>query len=800
MTALLDDLRLASRSLRKRPGLVAVAVVTLGLGIGVSTTLYALFLPQLYEMPPVRDPEHLSLLFKVNPILGIERGRPTHAEVIEWRSAGRAFERVVAISEADATIAAGGDARRVSTHRVSVEFFETLGVKPALGRTFLPDETSPIQQPVAVISHGLWRSLFQQDPGIVGRAVEIADEPHTIVGVMPEGFWFYLQGIDVWLPLASDPGAGATQAHVLAVGRRRADVSWEQVQAEIDTLTARVTPRDVAAGWRTSVVPMPKEATKRVRVAAVVFLPALAVLLIACVNVANLLLASGAGRSHEMAVRAAIGATRPRMVRQLFIESVWLAAGGWLIGLFLTYWGVVGLRTLLGQAQPDFAARIVIAPSVFAVALVMAAVTPIIFGFVPALRAASPNVGELLKDRAACERLVRGYRLRDLLVPLQLALAVVLLVTVGMFLRFFWELEHLPTGFDDGDLYVVNVVPGSAGARGQPATFPRDVDASLLDQVRAVPGVAMATISSGLPAPGTGRGSHTVTLDSTTAMPSAGPRVASPIAVTPGFFAALGIPLLRGRDFSGDDGPGGVRVTIVSAHLARRWWPGQDPIGRTFTLSGNAPPPGPLTVVGIAGDAMTSDALQSPYIYLPFRQNPSRNLLVVMRLAAGRPDLGALKHAVSRVPPLRVDEVWSVRERLARTFQGSGFTIGLFGGFAGLALLLAAVGVYTVMSQAVGARLREVGIRRAMGAGGGDVLRAIFGPTFTLCGVGIVLGAGGTLAVSRYTWSLLLDVSATSPVMWAVIVAALAAANLAALIAPTRRVLRVDPAVVLRQN
>lgn len=799
MTALLEDLRHGSRALRTRLGLVTVGVLTLGLGIATSTTLYALFLPQLYEMPPVRDPDRLSLLFKANPILSVERGRPTYAEVIEWRAASRAFERVAAIGEGEATITAGGDTRRVSTHRVSAEFFETIGVKSALGRAFLPDDTSPVEKPVALISHGLWRTLFQQDPAIVGRGIEIGDAPHTIVGVMPEGFWFYLQGIDVWLPLSNGPGAAATQAHVLATGRRRMDVSWEQVQAEIDTLTARVTPRDVAVGWRTNVVPMSKEATKRVRVAAVVFLPGLAILLIACVNVANLLLASGAGRAHEMTVRAAIGAPRRRMVRQLFIESVWLAAGGWLAGLFLTYWGVAGLRSLVGQSQPDYAARIVITPSVFAVALATAAVTPLIFGFVPALRAASPNVGELLKDRVAGERLVRGYRVRDLLVPLQLGLAVVLLVTAGMFLRFMWEQEHLPPGFDDRGLYAVEVVPGSAGAAGQPGALPRDVESSLLDQMRGVPGITAATVSNDLPAPGIGRGSHTVMLDEAAA-PIAGPRVASPIAVASGFFATLGIPLLRGRDFSAEDGPGGAAVAIVSAHLARRWWPDQDPIGRTFTLSGSAPPTGPLTVVGVAGDVMTSGTLQSPYMYLPLRQNPSPNLLIVMRLASGRPDIAGLKRAVARVPPLRLDQVWPVRQHLDEMLQGADATLWLFGGFAAMALLLAAVGVYTVVSQAVGARLREIGIRRALGAGRGEVWRAIFGPTITLCAVGIALGAGGTLIVTRYTWSLLLHVSATSPVMWIVIVAVLAGAGLAALIMPTRRVLRVDPATVLRQN
>jgi predicted permease len=800
ITALLDDARLASSALRKRPGLVAIAILTLGLGIGVSTTLYALFLPQLYEMPPVRDPARLSVLFKTNPVLGIERGRPTHEEAIEWGASSRTFERFAAIGEGDATIAAGGEARRVSTHRVSVEYFETIGVKPALGRTFLPDEHTPIEKPVAVISHGLWRALFQKDPAIAGRAVEVGDEPYTIVGVMPEGFWFAFPGVDVWLPLSSELAATAARAHVFVAGRRRADASWEQAQAEIDTLTARLTPRDAAAGWRTSVVPMPKEATKRVRVAAAVALPALGILLIACVNVANLLLASGAGRAREMAVRSAIGATRPRMVRQLFVESIGLAAGGWLAGLFLTYWGVAGLRSLISQSQPEFAARIVVAPSVFAVALVMAAVTPMVFGLIPALRAASPNVGALLKDRAAGERTVRGYRLRDLLVPLQLALAVVLLVTAGMFVRFMWEQVHLPRGFDDRGVYVVDVVPRAGVEAGGAEAIPPGVETLLAEVIRAVPGVSAATVSNGLPTPGIGRGAHTVKLDEPGDAPSAGPRVASPMAVAPGFFEALGIPLVHGRDFSADDGPGGALMAIVSAHQARRWWPDRNPIGRSFTLEGRDAPRAPLTVVGVAGDVMSSPTLQAPFMYVPLRQRPSTNLLVSLRLATGRPDIAALKRAVAGVPPFRLDQIRSVRESLDSFLRGSDFVFWLFGGFAGLALSLAAIGVYTVVSQAVGARLREIGIRRAMGAGGADVLRAIFGPTFALCGVGIVLGAGGTLAVTRYTWDLLLTVSATSPVMWVVIVSALVVAGFAALVAPTRRVLRVDPAVVLRQN
>jgi len=802
MTALLDDLRLGSRALRKRPGLVAVAVLTLGLGLGVSTTLYAVFLPVLYEMPPVRDPDHLSILFRVNPVLGFERGRPSQSEFLEWRAASRTFELLAAIGEGSVTIAVGGDVRRVSTHRVGTEFFETLGVKPVLGRAFLPDETSPVAKPVALISFGIWRAAFQQDPAVIGRTIEIADEPHTIVGVMPEGFWFNIQGVDVWLPLALERGANAAPSRVLAVGRRRTDVSWEQVQAEIDTLTARTSAPDAVAGWRTVVVPMPEEAVKRTRVVApAVFLPALAVLLMACVNVANLLLASGASRAHEMAVRAAIGGTRFRLVRQLFAESVWLAIGGGLVGLILTYWGVAGFRSLVVQSQPEFATRIVITSSVFAVALLMTALTPLVFGFVPALRASSQNVGEILKGGATGERVVRGYRLRDLLVPLQLALAVVLLVTVALFLRFMWEQEHLPTGFDDRNLYVIDVVTGPAGGAVQSDANAPGLETRLLEQVRAVPGLASVTVANGLPEPGIGRGAFTVRLDEPAAAPSAGPRVATPISVMPGFFAALGIPLPRGRDFSSDEGPGGAPVAIVSAHLARRWWPEQDPIGRTFTLEGNSAPRGPLTVVGVASDVMSSETLQSPYIYLPLRQTPARTPMVVARLAgSGRLDLAALKQAVARVPPLRLDDVWSFRESRADSLRGAGVAIYLFGGFAGLALLLAAVGVYTVVSQAVARRMREIGVRRALGAGRADVLRAVFGPTLTLCAVGIVLGAGGTLIVTRFTWSLLLDVSATSPVVWAVIITVLAGAGLVALFAPALRALRVDPAVVLRQN
>jgi hypothetical protein len=346
----------------------------------------------------------------------------------------------------------------------------------------------------------------------------------------------------------------------------------------------------------------------------------------------------------------------------------------------------------------------------------------------------------------------------------------------------------------------VDVVPRPGVDVARPEMLPPDVETRLIEVARAVPGISTATVANGLPTPGVGRGAYTVKLDEPVAVPSAGQRVASPIAVAPGFLAALGIPLVRGRDVSVEDGPGGALVAIVSAHQARRWWPDRDPIGRSFTLEGRDAPRDPITVVGVAGDVMSSATLQAPFMYVPLRQRPSTNLLVCVRLASGRPDVAALRRAIAGVPPLRLDQVRSVREILDSFFRGSDFVFWLFGGFALLALSLAAIGVYTVMSQAVGARLREVGIRRAMGATGGDVLRAIFGPTITLCGVGIALGAGGTLAVSRYTWNLLLEVSATSPGMWAVIAGVLATAALAALIAPTRRVLYVDPAIVLRQN
>ncbi len=381
--------------------------------------------------------------------------------------------------------------------------------------------------------------------------------------------------------------------------------------------------------------------------------------------------------------------------------------------------------------------------------------------------------------------------------PLELALAVVLLVTIVLFLRFFWEQEHLPIGFDDGRLYALMVSPGSADRE---AADLRNLNVALVEQVRGVPGIESATVADGLPAPGVGRGVWTVALDQAGAAQSALQLAVIPIDVSPGFFATMRIPLLRGRDFSSADGPGSAPVAIVSAHLARRWWPEQDPIGRTFRLGGSDAPAGSITVVGVAGDTMTSDTLQSPYIYLPLGQTPSRDLLVVMRLAGERPDLAALKQAVARVPPLRLEEVWSVRERLADGFRGADFALWLFGVFAGLALLLAAVGVYTVVSQAVARRTREIGVRVALGAGPLDVLRAVVGPTLALSAVGIAVGIAGTLIVTRFTWSLLLDVSATSPIVWVTIVGILALAAIAACLVPVRRAVSVDPAVVLRQN
>jgi predicted permease len=392
---------------------------------------------------------------------------------------------------------------------------------------------------------------------------------------------------------------------------------------------------------------------------------------------------------------------------------------------------------------------------------------------------------------------VRGYRLRDLLVPLELALAVILLVTTGLFLRFAWEQEHLPRGFEDQHLYALEVAPRTA-ERGP--SNPASLNLSLLEQVRQVPGIEAAAVADGLPGAGVGRGTRMVTLDETSGVRSAGQLAVDPIDVSPGFFATMGIPLARGRDFSPADGFGSAPVAIISAHLARRWWPDRDPIGRTFRLGGSGAPDRDVTVVGVAGDVMTSDTLQSPYVYLPLGLTPSPRVLVVARVLREPPDPAALEQAVARVPPLRLDEVWSVRARLADQFRGADFALWFFGGFAGLALLLAAIGVYTVVSQAVVRRRREIGIRVALGASRRDVIRAVVGPTLTLSGVGIAVGVTGTLLVTRITFSLLLNVSATSPVVWAAIVGVLALAAVLACAAPVRRAVSVDPAVVLRQN
>ena len=399
MTALLDDVRHCGAALRRRLGLVIVAVPTLGLGIGASTTLYTTFLPFLCEMPPVADPDRLAVLLKINPALGIERGRLPFGEFLDWREDASSFDALAAIAEGETTLGAHGVARRVSSHRVTAEFFDTVGVSPALGRAFRPEEAAPGARPVAIISHALWRGMFQQDPDILGRAIDLSDEPHIVVGVMPEAFWFVVQGVDVWTPLPLDRGLSVARTSVLVVGRRRPEVAWQQAQSEVDALTRRVAPAsDTAAGWRTSVAPLNKEATKRTRPMATAFMPALLVLLIGCVNVANLLLANAVAREHEVAVRTAIGATRPRLARQLLIESAWLALGGGVAGLLFTFVGVEIFRAVLGRSQPLAAARIVITPSAFAFALVLTVLTPLVFGLVPALRASSPNLGALLKD------------------------------------------------------------------------------------------------------------------------------------------------------------------------------------------------------------------------------------------------------------------------------------------------------------------------------------------------------------------------------------------------------------------
>ncbi|HEY0970925.1 MAG TPA: ABC transporter permease [Gemmatimonadales bacterium] len=796
MEALLQDVRYALRTLRRNIGFTAAAVLTLALGIGANAAIFGIVNGVLLRPLPYAEPDRLVMMWGTYPEFG--RTSTSLPDFLDWREGAASFESMAASHGGTYNLTGTGEPEQLTASRVTANFFGTLGVHPVLGRGFLPDEDRGGDN-VAVLSHGLWRRRFGGDPSILGRAIQLSGQPYTVVGVAPEGFRF-MDEVDLWTPTNLDMEVPRRAEFLTVFGRLRPGVTVERADAELAGVLARLAREfpQTNATIGSEVVSMHTDFVGDVRTALLVFSGAVGlVLLIACANVANLLLARATAREREMAVRTAIGAGRGRIVRQLLTESVVIALLGAALGLAIAVAGVALLRGSQAELLPRIQ-EVRVDGAVVLFALALAVATGILFGLAPALRLSRGAVHDSLKEGARGATGGAAARIRNALVLSEVALALVLLVGAGLLVRSFERLNQVDLGFDPGSVLTYELLLPSAKFEDV-EQLPVAYD-ELLERTRAIPGVSAVAVSNNLPMGGAGYLSFTI--EGRTPPPDAFEDI-QPFNVTPGHFSVLRIPLRAGRLIEARDAAGAPPVAVVNEELVRRFLDGRDPIGRRITFGDPSNPETTwMTIVGVVGNVAQEGVTAAPYpqLYRSLHQFPGRGVFVSMR-TAGDPDAvaGAARRALRALDPeLPLTDLMTMEQRVSADLARPRVSVALLGVFAGIALLLAAIGIYGVISYAVAQRTREIGIRMALGASTADVRRLVVRQGMAPALIGIAVGVVGALAVTRVMSSLLYGVSATDPVTFVGVPVVLAVIALAAAYVPARRATLVEPVNALR--
>jgi predicted permease len=795
------DVRLGLRSLLRSPAFATVAVLCLALGIGANAALFSVLNAVLLRPLPFAEPDRLVRVYERMNDGG--QGSVSFLNFVDWQKQSTGFTQLAGYEMGSRNLQGGEEPERIRACQTSPELFSVLGVAPLRGRRFRAGLDEPGRDLVAVVSEEVWRSRFGGDPSLIGRTIRLDGQPHTVIGVMPRSFDFPPGGnaTDVWvLHATGEPRQTNRRAHYLSVvGRLKPGTTLEAATAQLVTVAARIAKEypDQQTGRSVLVQPLQESLVGRVRSTLMILFGAVGlVLLIACANVANLLLARAAVRRREVAVRLALGATRGRLMRQFLVESLVLAFAGAALGLLLARWLLGVLAPLAESALPVFR-EFPLDGRVFAFLLGVAVLSGLLFGIVPALQASRGDVRESLSEGGGKATATwRQQLVRHTLVVAEIALSLVLLVGAGLLLRGFAKLSGTEPGLVPDHLLTAHLpVPDTQLEKATPRLF-----RPLLEQVRNLPGVRSAAVVSMLPIQDAWTNGG-FAIEGRPAPPPGQEPMAETRVASPGFFATLGVPLLRGRDFTEQDGTHGPDVVIINDTLARKHFPGEDPIGRRILYA-----PVPMTIVGVVGDVRQAGLDEEPLaeMYFPYGLEEAVGFLgdavLVLRTAGAPESLAApLRGAVKTVDPtLPLYDVLTMQEVIDKSLASRRLNLWLLGFFAAVALVLAATGLYGVISYLVAQRTREIGVRMALGAQKSDVQGLVLRQAAALAGFGILLGVAGALAFTRVLDSLLYGVSSRDPLTFAALSALLAAVALLASWVPARRASRVSPMVAIR--
>jgi putative ABC transport system permease protein len=804
MEGLRSDIRYAIRNLIARPGFTAIAVITLALGVGGTTAIFSAVNALLVKPLDFPQLDRVVAVWENKPSRGVERNEASMANYLDWRKQNQSFEHLGLYRWWSTNLTGVEPPERIQGFLVTANFLEVTGVKPIIGRGFTPDEDQPGKSPVAILHYGLWQRRFGGDPNIVNKTITLNGIVRTVIGVMPQGYTFP-KGADVLAPLTITPELEQSRQNhsYLIVGRLKPNVTVAQAQADLDTIAARLEKQypESNTGWGIVVYPIVEDTVRFYSAALWILMGAVAlVLLIACANVANLMLARAASRQKEIALRAALGASRWRIIRQLLVESLLLAFVGGAVGVLIAYWSVDLLRTLNPGDASKFAPgwdQLGINVPVLAFTLVVSVLSGFLFGLAPAWQSSKPNLNSALKEGGRYSS-TGSHRLRRLLVISEVALSLMLLVGAGLLMRSFVQLLKTNPGFNPDNILTMNLVLPAANYKepAQRAAFYEE----LVRRAEAVPGVESAGAVNYLPLGGS-NSSDAFLIEGTPEPPPGQDFIGRYRVCTPRFFETLSIRILKGRGFTEQDKSDSPPVIIVNETLAKRFWPNTDPVGKRMRFAGPLERNPWMEVVGVTQDVKHELNLAvTPDFYLPLSQDPWSSMVLVAKTKVEPMALAwSMRQQVWSIdkdqPVFDVRTMQQVRSLSVSLYSFSSVTLGIF---AVVALILAAIGIYGVMAYAVTQRTHEIGVRMALGARAGDVLRLVVKNGMTLALIGVAAGLAGAWALTRYLSSLLVGVSATDAFTLIGVSIGLLIVALLACYIPARRATKVDPLVALR--